>query len=189
MKIFNYEKKEKKLFGNELSSGHRALIRMLVKNGYTASQIKGFFEGGVYKEEEIKEKLPFIFNDNFEKYVKYIKRNRKIDDYLFIGTTCAILAGTAYLCYKIGENDGMQKLLDSDMYDKTSTSFIHLGKEKMLKEIITDAATKPNGSIIRGTIDKTGKFGYLVSKWVLDMPEGFNPDGPMVNVITGEDIL
>ena len=170
MKIFNYPKKEKKLFGKELPERTRNVTKTLVKLGYDNEIIVKLL-----KAMDIE-----VPSENFDKYLKYIKHDLTFNDCLYFGAGVAIGIGTAYFIYKIGFADGVTKALDSDMYKDLIKDKVCDGKEQLINDILSDAATKPQGCVIG-----VGKIGYLVTKFVTERPDGFDPSKPVIDMVTG----
>ncbi len=170
MKIFNYPKKEKKLFGKELPERTRNVTKTLVKIGYDDERIMKLLEAMDIEAP----------SENFDKYLKYIKHDFTFNDCLYIGAGVAIGIGAAYAIYKIGFADGTSKALDSDMYKDLITDKVCDGKEQLINDILSDAVTKPGGCVVG-----VGKIGYLVTKFVTERPDGFDPTKPVIDMVTG----
>ena len=170
MKIFNYPKKEKKLFGKELPEETRNMIKTLINLGHDDTRIVKLLNAMDFE----------VPSENFDKYLKFIRHDLTFNNCLFIGAGIAIGVGTAYIIYKIGSVDGVTKALDSDMYKDLVAEKVRDGKEQLINDILSDAVTRPEGCVVRA-----GKIGYLVTKFVTERPDGFDPTKPVIDMVTG----
>lgn len=170
MKIFNYPKKEKKLFGKELPEETRNMIKTLINLSYDDTRIVELLNAMDFE----------VPSENFDKYLKFIRHDLTFNNCLVIGAGIAIGVGTAYIIYKIGSADGVTKALNSDMYKDLVTEKVRDGKEQLLNDILGDAATRPEGCVV-----KAGKIGYLITKFVTERPEGFDPEKTVIDMVTG----
>ena len=179
MRIFNYAKKEKKLLGFELNDVQRFGISIAKSKErfYDTDKTLNLIDLGPDSEKVKNSGLTYDqFKVNFEKYIKWIKRNEKLDDVLFGLTTGAMIGCATYIAYRIGVHEGIANALNSDSHKFLRKAFNDEGKRKLMDEILNAAKKDPAGFVIAyspDSYDPKEAIGYLVTQYVTEKPDNF----------------
>lgn len=158
MRIVNFAKKEKKVFGNELSEKVRNVIRTTyVSFKWEPNEIRDFLidEG----------KVEDISLENLTKYCKWLKRLYVIDTILWCASIIGIIVWCAFKCFHIGAEAGFERALHSDVYKEVAKqSRIHQ------LEVIRQGFLEDGKGVTK--IDFTnGDTEYMISTFQAEVPE------------------
>lgn len=152
--VFSIKKKEKKIFGMELSETTRDVITTFAKNGVGLTEEEFEVVSCLHDFDNIPDN---VLKEEVLKYIKVIRRRIIICAILSVVVEAGFLYSIFDLMIAYGESRGMKAVLNSDICDRIQNDV----KIRMLDSMYEDC--KHSDVSVATIVYDDGKEEYLVS--------------------------
>lgn len=152
--VFSIKKKEKKIFGMELSETTRAVITTFAKNGAGLTEEEFEVVSCLHDFDNVPDD---VLNGEVLRYIKVIRRRIIICAILSVVFEAGFLYSIFDLMVAYGESRGMKTVLNSDICDRIQND----ARIRMLDSMYEDC--KHSNVSVATIVYDDGKEEYLVS--------------------------
>lgn len=152
--VFSIKKKEKKIFGMELSETTRAVITTFAKNGAGLTEEEFEVVSCLHDFDNVPDD---VLNGEVLRYIKVIRRRIIICAILSVVFEAGFLYSIFDLMVAYGESRGMKTVLNSDICDRIQND----ARIRMLDSMYEDC--KHSDVSVATIVYDDGKEEYLVS--------------------------